>query len=241
MKVITIRQPFASLICSGLKDVENRSWQITDTPRRILIHSGATMHRCNFNNMPLLWWLMSENCQTMGKLPEQRDLPMSAIIGVATVVECVTESNSPWAGAGHGAEYKWVMTDVRTFKRPITGVKGKLGMFDYDLDGLPECVDIPDISLSDDGVLEMPLNDKLFNDAERRTLKTIDLNIEPHTDFLTKTGKINRIRLLNNGKEINSDILVTIKTVKENGRNVKYHDQFGNELIWQKAVITLCD
>ncbi|MGN1173160.1 MAG: hypothetical protein ACI4SO_05180, partial [Muribaculaceae bacterium] len=73
------------------------------------------------------------------------------------------------------------------------------------------------------------------------TIKTIDLNIEPHTDFLTKTGKINRIRLVNNGKGINSDIHVTIKTVKENGRNVTYHDQFRNELIWRKAVITLCD
>lgn len=38
MKAITIRQPWASLIVHGIKDIENRSWQ-TNFRGRVLILS----------------------------------------------------------------------------------------------------------------------------------------------------------------------------------------------------------
>ena len=40
MKAITIRQPWASLIVHGIKDIENRSWQ-TNFRGRVLIHSSV--------------------------------------------------------------------------------------------------------------------------------------------------------------------------------------------------------
>lgn len=42
MKVLSIKQPWASLICSGIKDVENRTWKPKEVPGRILIHAGST-------------------------------------------------------------------------------------------------------------------------------------------------------------------------------------------------------
>ncbi len=41
MKCLSIRQPWASLICGGVKDVENRSWRQKELPGKILIHAGA--------------------------------------------------------------------------------------------------------------------------------------------------------------------------------------------------------
>lgn len=43
MKALTVRQPWASLIVAGLKDVENRSWRAPEwiVGERIAIHSAA--------------------------------------------------------------------------------------------------------------------------------------------------------------------------------------------------------
>lgn len=39
MKAITIKQPWASLIAAGLKDIENRTWK-TNFRGRVLIHAA---------------------------------------------------------------------------------------------------------------------------------------------------------------------------------------------------------
>ena len=41
MKTLSVKQPWASLICSGIKDIENRTWK-TKFRGRVLIHAGAT-------------------------------------------------------------------------------------------------------------------------------------------------------------------------------------------------------
>ena len=37
MKTISVQQPWASLICAGIKDVENRNWKPKDNPGRMYI------------------------------------------------------------------------------------------------------------------------------------------------------------------------------------------------------------
>ena len=43
MKAISIKQPWASLIVEGLKDIENRTWKCPEKyiGQRVLIHSSA--------------------------------------------------------------------------------------------------------------------------------------------------------------------------------------------------------
>ncbi len=41
MKTLSVRQPYASLLCAGIKDIENRSWKPTKLPCRILIHASS--------------------------------------------------------------------------------------------------------------------------------------------------------------------------------------------------------
>jgi len=40
MKVLSVKQPFAAMLCAGLKDVENRTWT-TDFRGRLLIHASG--------------------------------------------------------------------------------------------------------------------------------------------------------------------------------------------------------
>ena len=168
MKALSIQQPWGSLICCGLKDVENRKWALKSTPLRVLIHVGAKRQSLNEDNMPLVWMNPIENAQTMGILPSIAELPTSAIVGVATIDRCDEENDSIWAQTGYGAEYKWVMRDVKLFKQPILNVKGKLGIFDipevteYNL---PECVDIPQM-IRVGKHLTIPLCSDIFNQLQ---------------------------------------------------------------------------
>ncbi|WP_311416532.1 ASCH domain-containing protein, partial [Hoylesella shahii] len=41
MKILFVRQPWASLLVSGLKDIENRTWA-PNFKGRILIHASST-------------------------------------------------------------------------------------------------------------------------------------------------------------------------------------------------------
>ncbi|MDR2553726.1 MAG: ASCH domain-containing protein [Treponema sp.] len=55
MKVLSVRQPYAALICAGVKKVENRTWT-TAYRGRLLIHaSGKALEFYDFKGMPTGW------------------------------------------------------------------------------------------------------------------------------------------------------------------------------------------
>lgn len=130
MKCLSVKQPWASLICMGLKDVENRSWRPKTAPGRILIHAGASVDK----------YAQDEAEDIVGhSLP---DLPRGAIIGYVDVYDFTEHSDSVWAGEGHGSEWKWKLRDAKMFKKPIP-YKGQLSIFtvpEIDPDNLPETV-----------------------------------------------------------------------------------------------------
>ena len=104
MKCLSIQQPWASLICGGIKDVENRSWRVNDAPGRILIHAGKTMRP--MGELPTFFGVLIENAIACGYVPEVEDMPLGAIIGYADIVGFTEECTSDWAQEGHGAEWK---------------------------------------------------------------------------------------------------------------------------------------
>ena len=83
MKTLSVQQPWASLICSGVKDIENRTWQPKTAPGRILIHASGKSIPKDYD----LKYLMPEEISTISNLrkfgivPEFEDMPLSAIIG----------------------------------------------------------------------------------------------------------------------------------------------------------------
>ena len=55
MKTISVKQPYATLICAGVKKIENRSWK-TDYRGRLLIHaSGDALSFYDIGAFPQKW------------------------------------------------------------------------------------------------------------------------------------------------------------------------------------------
>lgn len=172
MKTLSVQQPWASLICSGIKDVENRTWKAAKVPGRILIHASSKKVTKNFfSGIPEHLESFINNEISFGNLPELNELPTSAIIGYVTVTGFEEgESDSIWADEGPGI-VKWQLKDAWLFDEPILNVKGKLNLFDYDEideNNLPPAhqVDIADVELND-------TEDEVFIPSEKKTFEKI--------------------------------------------------------------------
>ena len=125
MKVLSIREPWASLIINGYKEYEFRTWR-TNYRGKILIHASKNLEKDNivrFKEFDLVY-------------------KPGFIIGEAELVDCIpvtTElenelirKNELVYGASKGRSgYAWKVTNIRTIN-PIE-VKGKLGLWNYDI------------------------------------------------------------------------------------------------------------
>lgn len=107
-RALTIRQPWATLIASGAKDVENRSWA-TSFRGRIAVHAGAATDRAAGIGTP-------------------RECPNSVIVGTVEIAGCIRDYASPWAEDGC---WHWVLRDPVAFAEPVP-CKGKLGLWRLD-------------------------------------------------------------------------------------------------------------
>ena len=100
MKALSIIQPWTSLIATGIKDIENRTWR-TNFRGEFLLHASARHLRDG-------WEALNEDqrkaaerlIQPFGTVNDVRLLPVSAIIGKATLADCVQNHPSVWAEKG---------------------------------------------------------------------------------------------------------------------------------------------
>ncbi len=127
MKVITIKQPFASLIVENIKKYEFRTWK-TNYRGKILIHSAKTVDK-----------------NAMKKFEKYNlDYPTGCIIGIASITDCIkvddnfrnilksendlvysnTIKNKEWNGYGFKLEK---VSKIEPIK-----VRGKLSLWEYD-------------------------------------------------------------------------------------------------------------
>lgn len=124
-KAISIKQPWAYLICAGIKDVENRTWA-TKYRGRVYIHASGTSWAwykvCNYltDKMADVFEKMGFNGKWL------RDLHVSAIIGHVDIVNCIG-SDSIWAEPNC---FHWILRNPVLFDKPILNVKGKLSFWD---------------------------------------------------------------------------------------------------------------
>ncbi len=129
MKVLTIKQPWASLIMCGAKDIENRTWQ-TGVRGRFAIHASARIDREEVSAACASMRRWIPKFSTRIFMAEALTYPAGVIIGTVELVQCVSHSESPWFVGPYG----FLLRDPRLLKTPIPA-KGKLGFWDYDLEG----------------------------------------------------------------------------------------------------------
>lgn len=133
-KVLSVRQPYASLLVSGEKDVENRSRK-TNYRGTVLIHASARMHDVVEklsgylqDGVPLIG--IEKDIMREADYAESYDR-MSAILGSVDIVDCVQNHPSEWAEKG---QWHWVCANAKKFEHPIRNVKGKLGIWEWEGD-----------------------------------------------------------------------------------------------------------
>jgi hypothetical protein len=165
MKTLSIQQPWATLICAGIKDVENRTWKAASIPGRILIHASAKkVPKILMSQLPEEWASELMNHEALGNITPIKDVPLSAIIGYVDVYDFKRKTDSLWDG---GDSIKWMLRDAWLFDEPITGVKGKLGLFDYPLDenNLPPAHKVVlNRPVVDGDEICFPVSDDVWND-----------------------------------------------------------------------------
>lgn len=125
MKVLTIKEPWASLIINGYKKYEFRSWK-TNYRGKILIHAGMSLERDNAK-----------------KFEEYNiDYSCGEIIGEAVIVDCIfvtEEFNNElkkinplvYGNSGHVEKYAWKLDNIVKYSEKIK-IKGKLGLWNYE-------------------------------------------------------------------------------------------------------------
>lgn len=112
MKILTVCQPYASLIVSGQKLIENRTWK-TNYHGPLAIHAGAS-------NKYLCTW----HCRLDATLPDP--MPFSAILGVVDLIDCVTFADAyvkypQLCGVHREGPFCWILSNPRRLDAPIEG------------------------------------------------------------------------------------------------------------------------
>lgn len=141
MKTLTVKQPWATFIVSGVKDVENRTWK-TSYRGRVLIHASA---KPAFHNLTMNLTHAQMDAIVKTDFPlDARDefYTDSAIIGEVDIVDCVLNHPSIWAEPTDEfllaldvvkPTYNWVLENPRFYEEPILNVKGALSLWDFKL------------------------------------------------------------------------------------------------------------
>ncbi len=124
MKVLTIKQPWASLIIEGYKRFEFRSWK-TKYRGELLIHAGKSVDK-----------------EAYERLKEYlTEMPLGKIIGKVELTDCIKttpkffeerlkENKDIYTKSIFKEDYAWQVELKEKFDKPIE-VKGKLGLWNY--------------------------------------------------------------------------------------------------------------
>lgn len=138
VKAITVWQPWATLLATGQKHNETRSWK-TSYRGEILIHAAKTDHSGILLHIPMEELKHFQDAGVVNKLPT------GAIIGKANLVDCfqIDEAYRRKLQRENPAElafgdytigrYAWVMADAILFNKPIPA-KGKQGLWNWEGD-----------------------------------------------------------------------------------------------------------
>ena len=125
MKVLTIREPWASLIINDYKKYEFRSWK-TNYRGKILIHTSQNIEK------EMLSRFKDYNLNCIG----------GSIIGEAELTDCILVDenfnqnlrkidNIVYGRSNHVEKYAWKLENVKKYDEPIP-MKGKLGLWNIE-------------------------------------------------------------------------------------------------------------
>lgn len=125
MKVLSIREPWASIIINGYKKYEFRSWK-TNYRGKIFIHASKNIEKNNIKRFEKL----------------NINYNPGFIIGEAEIVDCIpvssefensliTENELIYGATRNRTGYAWKLDNIKIIDKPIK-VDGHLGLWNFE-------------------------------------------------------------------------------------------------------------
>lgn len=123
---LSIRQPWAHCIMALGKDIENRSWH-TKLRGRICLHAAKRMTRDEYEDcMGVIRHVhVHRPFSATPTVPSFGIISRGGIIGTVEIVDCITDSESPWFFGRFG----FVLRNPQPVD--FIPVKGALGFFEW--------------------------------------------------------------------------------------------------------------
>lgn len=112
-KALSVRNPYAALIVSGIKTIENRSWS-TRYRGPLLIHAGVAPHADSIDEVE----------RRFKVCVDRASLRFGGVIGCVVLIDVVTKSSSPWFSGPYG----FVLSEPRTLE--FSPLRGRQRFFD---------------------------------------------------------------------------------------------------------------
>ena len=124
MKVLTVKEPYASLIINGYKKYEFRTWK-TNYRGKILIHAGKSFDKETMNRFSKL----------------NLKYKPGYIIGEVNIIDCISitkefndklikENELIYGMNKNRTGYAWKLDCIKIYDNPIK-INGKLGLWNY--------------------------------------------------------------------------------------------------------------
>lgn len=139
MKVISLLEPWASLICAGVKQIETRSWK-TNYRGELYIHASLKKVPCKDEKV---------NKLIEDFIPDRKFI-YGAILAKCQLVDCrymdetfvqeIKHNDIAEKRCGQYAvgRYAWILEDIELLKEPILA-KGHLGIWNYEKEKEENC------------------------------------------------------------------------------------------------------
>lgn len=136
-KALSIKQPWAWLICSGFKDVENRYWYRRNYPKLIYVHASNSKSDMTKEVLARIMRRLTGK-QAAELMVVYERLAFGAVIGEVSITECRYRPGdenanlfSKWHEAG---QYGFYLKNPVLYVNPIP-CAGKLGFFEIESSG----------------------------------------------------------------------------------------------------------
>lgn len=129
MKVLSLTEPYATLIKDGKKKIETRSWK-TNYRGKLYIHSSSTKMPNEYKNNKDLMSLVDIDKLNYGNIICSCEL-VDCIEMTNKFIEKVRQNKNEYI-SGEYAEgrYAWILKDIQVLDKPIKA-KGQLNVWDY--------------------------------------------------------------------------------------------------------------
>ena len=126
MKVLTLKQPWATLVAEGIKEYEFRTWK-TNYRGKVLIHAGAGVEKKQLDRLKDL----------------NLEYPSKKIIAEVEIEDClelndelndkIIHENNIAYGSKYRTGYAWKLKNIRKINIDKE-INGKLGLWNIDLE-----------------------------------------------------------------------------------------------------------